>query len=111
MNADRIKLIRAIETAQAELDRLKAGIYPSSVNNIRAQAESAERYADHARDIVEITGNLRFDAVSIVAELGNQHISERDRAEMRDCDIIHDILSDVASWAEEQREYELEAAE
>lgn len=107
MNAhvsDRQALCSAIDTAIARLNAIKAKVYPSSIYDTLAQAESAEAYSDHVREIEEATGDLRVAAVDIAANLGGQFMCDGDRRAIRQCDLITDILSDVQDWCDEVRE-------
>lgn len=107
MNAhvsDKQALCSAIDTAIARLNAIKARVYPSSIYDVIAQAESAEAYSAYVRDIEEATGDLRVIAVDIAANLGNQFMCDGDRRAIRECDLINDILTDVQSWCDEVRE-------
>lgn len=107
MNAARIhddELLRqAIDRAIGDLLALKSRIYPSQIRTLELQADSAEAFADHARRIVEITGDLRLTAAEIAADLGNQFISDGDRRDIRGCETTTSILSDAQDWCDEVR--------
>lgn len=107
MNATRIRddelLKMAIDQAIGDLLALKSRIYPAHIRTLEMQADSAEAFADHARRIVEVTGDLRLTAAEIAADLGNQSIFESDRRDIRGCDVIANILSDAQDWCDEVR--------
>lgn len=107
MNAhasERTVLCGAIDTAIQRLTDLRAKVYPASIYDTLAQAESAEAYSDHVREIEATTGDLRVAAIDIAASLGNQFMCDGDRRAIRECDLINDILSDVQDWCDEVRE-------
>lgn len=110
MNAhlsDKQVLCNAIDRATARLAEVKSRIYPSSIHDIQMQADSAEAYLAHARDVEEIAGDLRVAFIETAACLGNQFMADCDRKAIRNCDIAaSEIFADVQSWIDDVRDGE-----
>lgn len=106
MATERADLHAAIDRCIRELTALKSSIGPVSGLTISGQAASAEAYIAHARKVLEITGDLNAEFVTVAASLGNVTVSGADRKEIRENDHAEYLLVDAESWIAEVREEE-----
>src|SRR5690606_35136256 len=102
--SDKTELCNAIDAAITRLEAIKAKVYPSSINDLLSQVESAEAYSGYVMDIEEATSDLRIRAVEIASALGNQPFFPSDTDSIRENEVINDILEDIQSWCDEVRE-------
>lgn len=106
MATERADLHAAIDRCIRELTALKSSIGPVSSLTVSGQAASAEAYIAHARKVLEITGDLNAEFVTVAASLGNVTVSGSDRKEIRENDHAECLLVDAEGWIAEVREEE-----
>jgi len=107
MNAHSHDAKSAIDTAIADLTKLRARIFPSSTRNVQAQAESCQGYAEYTREAFRIGSDLTVKLAEIAVALGDQHLTKSDRDLLRCTDNLNDVLVDAEDWASEiLNEYE-----
>src|SRR5690242_17387576 len=101
MNTDSHDAKSAIDTAIADLTKLRRRVYPSSIMSVRAQAESCQAYAEYTREAFRIGSELTARLASVAVGLGDQTMTKSDGELLRCTDSLNDVLVDAEDWAGE----------